>query len=66
MHILLTVSDDGRGIDTKKLADKAVQEGFLDTGQPEQMTEDDLLQLLFLQGYRQSTVWMTTPVAEWA
>jgi len=50
MHIRLIVSDDGRGIDTKKLADKAVKEGFLDPSQPEQMTEDDILQLLFLQG----------------
>ncbi|MBT4643548.1 MAG: response regulator [Deltaproteobacteria bacterium] len=50
MHIRLTVSDDGRGIDTNKLAEKAVKEGFLDAGQPEQMTEDELLQLLFLQG----------------
>jgi len=50
LHIRLNVSDDGRGIDTKKLAEKAVKEGFLDAGQPEHMTEDELLQLLFLQG----------------
>ncbi|MBT6613984.1 MAG: response regulator [Deltaproteobacteria bacterium] len=50
LHIRLTVSDDGRGINTRKLAVKAVEDGILQVGQPEQMTEADILELLFLQG----------------
>jgi len=50
LHILLIASDDGQGIDTKKLAEKAINSKILNAEQLKQMTEDDIIRLLFLQG----------------
>ncbi len=50
MHILLTVSDDGRGINVGKIADKALEEGLITQERHQSMDEDEKLSLLFLQG----------------
>jgi len=50
MHILLTVSDDGRGINVGKVAEKALDEGLITQERYQSMDEDEKLSLLFLQG----------------
>ncbi|MCP4756050.1 MAG: response regulator [Proteobacteria bacterium] len=50
LHILLSVLDDGRGIDKKKIAEKAVKDGLITPEQLEQMPEDEIPNLLFIQG----------------
>ena len=50
MHIVLTVSDDGRGITALTLKEKAVQSNFISASEAETMTEDEALRLAFLPG----------------
>lgn len=50
MHILLSVSDDGRGIDVGKITEKALAEGLLTQERYQTMSEEEMLDLLFLQG----------------
>jgi chemosensory pili system protein ChpA (sensor histidine kinase/response regulator) len=49
-HIALTVSDDGRGIVTSALKEKAVLSGAITRAQADAMTEEELLRLVFLPG----------------
>ena len=49
-HIALTVSDDGRGIVTSALKEKAVLSGAMTRAQADKLTEEELLQLIFLPG----------------
>lgn len=49
-HIALTVSDDGRGIVTSALKEKAVLSGAMTRAQADTLTEEELLQLVFLPG----------------
>jgi two-component system, chemotaxis family, sensor kinase CheA len=46
--ILLTVRDDGKGIDREALREKAVGMGLVKPGQP--LTEDEVIRLLFSSG----------------
>ncbi len=50
LHILLTISDDGRGIDKKKIAEKALANSVVTGEQLEMMSESEILNLLFVQG----------------
>jgi chemotaxis protein histidine kinase CheA len=45
-----TVSDDGRGIDTARLVEKALQKGLLTAVQAQHLTHEDALQLVFADG----------------
>ena len=49
-HIVLTVTDDGRGISAAALKEKAVAVGFISAAEAEAMTEDDAFSLIFLPG----------------
>lgn len=49
-HIALTVSDDGRGIVTSALKEKAVMNGSISRERADAMTEAELLNLIFLPG----------------
>lgn len=49
-HIALTVSDDGRGIVTSALKEKAVLSGAMTRAQADKLTDEELLQLIFLPG----------------
>ncbi len=51
LHILLTVSDDGQGLDTKRISKKALESGLYNTDQLDAMSESDLFDLLFLTGF---------------
>lgn len=47
--ILLTVWDDGRGLHRKKIVDKAISRGLIDSA--ERMTDQEILQMIFLPGF---------------
>ncbi len=49
-HIALTISDDGRGIITSALKEKAVLNGSITRKHADKMTEDELTELVFLPG----------------
>jgi len=50
-HIVVEVSDDGRGIDPQKLKDKAIKKGFLTPEAAEKMGDRDAYELMFLSGF---------------
>lgn len=49
-HIVLAVSDDGRGIATSRLRDKALQTGIISDERAQKITEDELVDLIFEPG----------------
>ncbi len=49
-HILITVSDDGAGIDPERLRRKAIEKGLLDATDTSRMSASECLQLVFLPG----------------
>lgn len=49
-HIIITVSDDGRGIDTEKVKASAVRKGFLTEAQARRLSDKQALDLIFLSG----------------
>jgi len=50
-HILITVRDDGAGMDAERLKAKAVQKGLLDSASAARMSTEEALQLIFLPGF---------------
>jgi PAS domain S-box-containing protein len=49
-NILLSVADDGRGIDIEKVKTKAVESEIISSDQLSRMAESEILNLLFIQG----------------
>jgi chemosensory pili system protein ChpA (sensor histidine kinase/response regulator) len=49
-HIVLTVTDDGRGISPSALKEKAVAMGLIRQGEADDLSEEDSLELVFLPG----------------
>jgi len=49
-HIVITVKDDGRGMDVNKIRNKAVEMGFVDEETAERMSDREALQLIFRAG----------------
>lgn len=50
-HIVITVQDDGRGIDANKIRNKAVEMGFVDRETVDRMSDREALQLIFRAGF---------------
>ena len=50
-HVIIEVLDDGAGIDVDKLRRKAIERGMISTERAAQMSERELLQLIFLPGF---------------
>jgi len=50
-HILITVRDDGAGIDADKLRQKALQKGLVDAVTAAEMSPEECLDLIFLPGF---------------
>jgi two-component system chemotaxis sensor kinase CheA len=48
-QIVISISDDGRGLDTKRIFNKAVQNGLVDANAS--MTEDEIFHLIFAPGF---------------
>jgi chemosensory pili system protein ChpA (sensor histidine kinase/response regulator) len=49
-HIVLTISDDGRGIATSALKEKAIQNGYVSQKEAGSMNEEDIFDLIFQPG----------------
>ncbi len=49
--VVLEVSDDGAGIDSQRVKRKAVEKGIITPQAADQMSEKDLLNLIFLPGF---------------
>ncbi|MBC7797577.1 MAG: response regulator [Pyrinomonadaceae bacterium] len=49
-HIVITINDDGRGIDTARLREKAINAGFVKREEVEKMDDEQALSLVFLTG----------------
>jgi two-component system chemotaxis sensor kinase CheA len=49
-QVHITVTDDGRGIDAEKVAEKAISKGMLTYHQMRRMSENEKLNLIFLPG----------------
>lgn len=50
-HVVITVQDDGRGIDPARLRDKAVQKGVLTTEQAGALSDQEAVELIFHPGF---------------
>lgn len=54
-HIVVSVSDDGRGMDAEKIRASAISKGLLTPDEAQVMSKEESLQLLFLPGFSTST-----------
>jgi two-component system chemotaxis sensor kinase CheA len=50
-HILLSIEDDGAGMDADKLRIKAVEKGLMDTDAAERLSDDEAFNLIFAPGF---------------
>ncbi|MDH5730236.1 MAG: chemotaxis protein CheA, partial [Gammaproteobacteria bacterium] len=50
-HILLTISDDGGGMDANVLRDKAVEKGLMDKDNAARLSDKDAYNLIFAPGF---------------
>ena len=50
-HVIVEVSDDGAGMSVEKIRDKAIERGFITASRAAQLSERELLQLVFLPGF---------------
>jgi two-component system chemotaxis sensor kinase CheA len=50
-HVIIEVSDDGAGIRVEKVRNKAIERGLISTDRAAQLSERELLQLIFLPGF---------------
>jgi two-component system chemotaxis sensor kinase CheA len=53
-NVFIEVEDDGEGIETDKVLAKAVEKGFINAKQAEQMNKEDAIDLLFSSGFSTS------------
>lgn len=53
-HVIIEVSDDGAGIDTERVREKAVSSGLLSQKEAEQLNDVNVLQLVFKPGFSTS------------
>lgn len=58
-HVLISVSDDGKGLDAQKIHEKALQKGIV--SKTDNLTEQEIFKLIFLPGF--STAEKTTAVS---
>lgn len=54
-HILLSIRDDGRGMDPFVLKQKAVEKGLMDQEQADRLSETDAFNLIFMPGFSTKT-----------
>ncbi|HMJ13240.1 MAG TPA: chemotaxis protein CheA, partial [Polyangiaceae bacterium] len=50
-QILVTIADDGKGLDAEKLVSKAVEKGLLSADEAEQLTHQEAYELIFRPGF---------------
>lgn len=49
--VVITISDDGHGIDPKVISEKAIEKGIVTEEEVELMTEDEILKFIFASGF---------------
>lgn len=49
-HILLTIADDGAGMNPDTLREMAVRKGIMDTGAANRLTDKECFELIFMPG----------------
>ncbi|MEZ0536417.1 chemotaxis protein CheA [Caldicellulosiruptoraceae bacterium PP1] len=49
-YIEISISDDGKGIDTKKILKKAIEKGIVSKEQAKSMNDNDIINLIFYPG----------------
>jgi two-component system chemotaxis sensor kinase CheA len=49
-HVVITVEDDGAGLDQRRLVDKAIERGVLTVAQAHELSQRDVFNLIFLPG----------------
>ncbi|PKM31562.1 MAG: chemotaxis protein CheA [Gammaproteobacteria bacterium HGW-Gammaproteobacteria-11] len=54
-HILLTITDDGRGMDAEVLRAKAVEKGMMDKDAADRLTESECFDLILAPGFSTKT-----------
>ncbi|NWF92209.1 MAG: hybrid sensor histidine kinase/response regulator [Syntrophaceae bacterium] len=55
-NVVITVEDDGRGMDIDQIRQTALNKGLLSSHDLEQMTEKEILNIVFMNGYSTSPV----------
>ncbi|NVK89582.1 MAG: chemotaxis protein CheA [Gammaproteobacteria bacterium] len=50
-HILLSIEDDGKGMDPNALRKKAVEKGLMDVDQAERLNDTECFNLIFMAGF---------------
>ncbi len=50
-HIVISISDDGAGIDNEKLRRKVIEKGLMTEAAAEKLSADECLQLVFMPGF---------------
>jgi len=50
-HVIIEVEDDGAGIDPKVIRKVAVEKGFISKDEADKMSEDQLINLIFIPGF---------------
>ncbi len=54
-HILLTIADDGAGMDADKIRRSAVEKGMMDTEAANRLSDQECYQLIFMAGFSTKT-----------
>jgi two-component system chemotaxis sensor kinase CheA len=50
-HIVISIADDGKGIDPDKIKSKAIEKGVITQAQADEMTKREILNLIFAPGF---------------
>ena len=50
-YILITMEDDGRGMDAEQIKQRAIEKGLISESQAQEMSESDMLNLIFIPGF---------------
>lgn len=53
-HVVIEVVDDGAGMDPARLIKRAIERGIIDADEAREMSQDDVLNLIFLPGFSTS------------
>jgi two-component system chemotaxis sensor kinase CheA len=55
-NVVIRIEDDGRGLDTAQIRRTAVQKGFVTAKELEAMTENEIMNIVFMNGYSTSPI----------
>ncbi len=50
-NVIIEIEDDGRGLDTEKIKQKAIEKGLISPSEVESLSEEDLKMLIFTPGF---------------